>query len=64
MWISMFNLTNIPVHVNDIIFGQTSEITEEAPARKLARWIRIAWFIGWTLVPAAALWYRYRKLTP
>jgi ABC-2 type transport system permease protein len=64
MWISMFNLTNIPVHVNDIIFGQVSEITEEAPARKLARWIRIAWYFGWTLVPAAALWYRYRKLTP
>ena len=34
-WISMFNLTNIPVHVNDVIFGEVSEITEEAPARAL-----------------------------
>ena len=31
----MFNLTNIPVHVNDIIFGDVSEITKEAPARQL-----------------------------
>ena len=29
----MFNLTNIPVHVNDVIFGDVSEITKDAPAR-------------------------------
>ena len=32
-WVSMFNLTNIPVHVNDMIFGDASEMTEDAPAR-------------------------------
>ena len=63
-WISMFNLTNIPVHVNDIIFGEVSEITEEAPAGELAAWIRIAWFFAWTLIPGAILWARYRRLTP
>jgi ABC-2 type transport system permease protein len=62
-WISMFNLTNIPVHVNDIIFGQVSEITEEAPARQLAAWIRVAWYFAWTLVPGAVLWWRYRRLS-
>ena len=31
----MFNLTNIPVHVNDVIFGEVSELTKEAPARGL-----------------------------
>ena len=61
-WISMFNLTNIPVHVNDIIFGQVSEITEEAPARQLAAWIRVAWYFAWTLIPGAVLWWRYRRL--
>ena len=35
-WISMFTLTNIPVHVNDVIFGEVSEITEDAPARDAA----------------------------
>ena len=63
-WISMFNLTNIPVHVNDIIFGDVSEITEEAPARQLAAWVRVTWYFAWTLVPATVLWARYRRLTP
>jgi hypothetical protein len=63
-WISMFNLTNIPVHVNDIIFNDVSEITKEAPARALAEWIRLSWYALWTVVPASVLWARYRKLAP
>jgi ABC-2 type transport system permease protein len=63
-WISMFNLTNIPVHVNDIIFGNVSEVTKDAPARKLAEWVRVSWYFAWTIVPGAVLWSRYRRLTP
>jgi ABC-2 type transport system permease protein len=63
-WVSMFNLTNIPVHVNDIIFDHTSEITSEAPAKNLAAWIRVSWYFLWTLGPAVILWARYRRLTP
>ena len=63
-WISMFNLTNIPVHVNDIIFGEASEITEHAPARTLGSTVLVAWYFLWTLGPAAVLWMRYRRLTP
>jgi ABC-2 type transport system permease protein len=63
-WISMFNLTNIPVHVNDVIFGDASEITEEAPARALGSTVLVSWWLAWTLVPAAILWWRYRRLTP
>ena len=63
-WISMFNLTNIPVHVNDIIFGDVSEVTEDAPARAIHRWIRIVWYFVWTLIPGTILWARYRKLSP
>jgi ABC-2 type transport system permease protein len=62
-WISMFNLTNIPVHVNDVIFGQVSNITEDAPARKLGPTILVAWYFLWTIVPAGVLWSRYRRLT-
>ena len=61
-WISMFNLTNIPVHVNDVIFGDVSEITEEAPARKLGSAILVSWYFAWTLIPGAVLWWRYRRL--
>jgi hypothetical protein len=60
----MLNLTNIPVHVNDIVFDQISEVTEDAPARALARWVRVTWWLAWTLVPATILWARYRRMSP
>lgn len=63
-WISMFNLTNIPVHVNDVIFGEVSNITSVAPASELSATIRVGWYFLWTLGPAAVLWARYRRLTP
>ena len=63
-WISMFNLSNIPVHVNDVIFGEVSVITSEAPAAELSAWILVGWYFLWTLVPAGVLWIRYRLLTP
>jgi hypothetical protein len=63
-WISMFNLTNIPVHVNDVIFGEVSTITRVAPARELPQWVLVSWYFAWTLIPGAILWLRYRRLTP
>ena len=63
-WISMFNLTNIPVHVNDLIFGEVSEITEDAPAGELPGWVLVGWYLAWTLIPGAILWARYRRMTP
>lgn len=63
-WISMFNLTNIPVHVNDLIFGQASDITEGAPAGTLPPPVLVGWYLAWTLVPGTVLWLRYRRLAP
>ena len=63
-WISMFTLTNIPVHVNDLVFGQVSEVTEESPARELSAAIRVSWYLAWTIVPSILLWWRYRRMTP
>jgi ABC-2 type transport system permease protein len=63
-WISMFNLSNIPVHVNDLIFNDVSGITRGAPARNLPAWVRLAWYFLWVLVPGGVLWGRYRRLTP
>jgi ABC-2 type transport system permease protein len=63
-WISMFNLTNIPVHVNDVIFGEVSRITRRAPAGELPAGVLVGWYFAWTLIPGAVLWMRYRKLTP
>jgi len=63
-WISMFNLSNIPVHVNDWIFGEQSEITSVAPAAGLSTRILVGWYCLWVIIPAAVLWLRYRKLAP
>jgi ABC-2 type transport system permease protein len=63
-WISMFNLTNIPVHVNDVIFADVSDVTEDAPARALGPVILVAWYFVWTIVPATVLWWRYRRMSP
>lgn len=63
-WISMFSLSNIPVHVNDIIFGQTSEMTESAPALELGSTMLVIWYFVCTVVPATVLWSRYRRLSP
>ena len=63
-WISMFNLSNIPVHVNDLIFGEVSGITQGAPAREFPSWILVGWYCLWVLVPGGILWARYRRLTP
>jgi len=63
-WISMFTLTSIPVHVNDVIFGEVSEITDMAPARELGPTMLVSWFFAWTFVAGAVLWWRYRRLAP
>ena len=63
-WISMFNLTNIPVHVNDVVFGEISEITEETPFRLQPAWVKVGWYFLCTTIMSSALWARYRKLTP
>jgi ABC-type transport system involved in multi-copper enzyme maturation permease subunit len=63
-WISMFSLGDIPVHVNDVIFQEVSEMTDKAPARELGPNMLVAWFFAWTIVPFLVLWSRYRKLSP
>ena len=63
-WISMFSLLNIPLHVSDAIFGAPGEVTEDAPARAFGSTALVSWYFLWTLLPAAMLWWRYRRLTP
>jgi hypothetical protein len=50
--------------VNDIIFKDVSEVTEDAPARELGKAILVAWYFLWTVVPGTVLWSRYRRLAP
>lgn len=63
-WISMFSLLNIPLHVNDVIFGVPGEVTEDAPARAFGSAALVMWYLLWIVAPGALLWWRYRRLTP
>ncbi len=63
-WIAMFNLAAIPVHVNDIVFGEVTPITIIGNAHLLPVGVRLSWFALWVIAPAAVLLYRYRRRTP
>jgi ABC-2 type transport system permease protein len=62
-WISMFSLLNIPLHVIDMIFGELSELTEEAPARLFSDASLLWWYLLWIVLPGVVLWWRYRRLS-
>jgi hypothetical protein len=60
----MFTLSNIPLHVNDLIFGEFSDVTDDAPARLMPAALLVAWYFAWTIIPSIVLWWRYRRLSP
>lgn len=62
-WVSMFNVTNIPLHVNDVVFGDPTELTESAPARQLGSTILVSWWALTTGLATFVLWARYRRLS-
>jgi hypothetical protein len=63
-WLSMFALSNIPLHISDMIFAKPSELTENNHARELGRNVLILWYFAWITVMGAVTWFRYRRLTP
>lgn len=62
-WISMFNLADIPVRVNDVIFGETSAITSGEGGADFPDSVLVGWYLAWIAVPAGVLWLRFRNLT-
>ncbi len=60
-WLSLFSLTNMPLHINDWLFGVPSSLTKNAPARAFGTQVLVLWYLLWTVVPGAVLWARYRK---
>ncbi len=63
-WVSLLSLSNIPVHVNDIIFNRSSGVTDESLANELPEYVRTGWWALWTVVPGFLLWRKYRRLSP
>lgn len=62
-WLSMFSLVNVPLYVNDVVFGEPSVLTRSAPAGKVFTGASlVAWYLAWLAVPGAVLWWRYQRL--
>ncbi len=63
-WVALINLSNVPIHVNDIIFDEVSGATSDSPAKALSGWILFGWFLLLTVVPFGIMWSRYRRISP
>ena len=62
-WIALINLSNVPIHVNDIIFDEVSGVTRDSPAKALSGWILFGWYLLLTVVPFGIMWSRYRRIS-
>jgi ABC-2 type transport system permease protein len=63
-YIALFNLGEIPIYINDIVFGEVSMVTEDSKAKALSDTVLASWYAVATLIPIAVMWNKYRKFTP
>ena len=62
-WVAMINLTGLPLHFNDWLFGSTSGALEDSKSLDLPRAARVGVFFAVTIVATLLMWNRYRKLS-
>ena len=60
-WVALLSVGDIPLYVNDVIFGEQTSTIEVA--RRLSNAVQIGWFILVTAVAGALMLHRYRKLS-
>src|SRR5690606_21229754 len=63
-WSAVVKLPNMPLHVNDVLFGEFTGLTEESPARTLPKTLHVAWWALWTGAMSFVLYRRYRRVAP
>jgi ABC-2 type transport system permease protein len=61
-WIALLNLTNVPLHINDWLFGSTSGVLEDSRVLGLPRAVRVSSFFVVTAAAVLVMWNRYRKM--
>lgn len=62
-WVALINLTAIPLHFNDWLFGSTSPAFEGSKVAELPLATRVGVFAGVTVAAIIVMWNRYRKLS-
>jgi len=58
-WLSLINIGFVPLHINNIIFG---EMSSSGPAGDLPRIVLLGWYLVLTVGPGLILWRRYRRM--
>jgi len=61
-WVAMLDIGNAPIHINDLIFNETSSVTSQDPARNVPAAFRVLWYVILTVGPALILWRRYVRI--
>ncbi len=61
-WVAMLDLGNAPIHINDLIFNETSSVTAQDPARNVPAALRVLWYAVLTVGPGLILWRRYVRI--
>ncbi len=62
-WLSLISLSDIPMHINELIFETDDSLGGGFAAGNLPTGVRIGAFFAFTAAPILVLWYRYRSLT-
>jgi ABC-2 type transport system permease protein len=63
-YVALFDLGEIPIYINDIIFGEKSLATENSKAKALSDGVLASWYAITTLILLGVMWNKYRNFTP
>lgn len=62
-WLALISLSDIPLHINELVFNADDTLGGGWRARELPTAVRIAVFPVFSLVAMGVLWNKYRRLT-
>ncbi|MDA1296958.1 MAG: ABC transporter permease subunit [Chloroflexi bacterium] len=62
-WLALISLSDVPLHINEIVFDTSDTLGGGQAARGLPTGVRVAAFFAFTLAAMGVLWNRYRRLT-
>ncbi|MEE8346378.1 MAG: ABC transporter permease subunit [Dehalococcoidia bacterium] len=61
-WFALIDIGQVPIHVSDLIFGEENESQVPRLVRELPAIVPVGWYLLLTVVPGAALLWRYRSM--
>jgi ABC-2 type transport system permease protein len=61
-WFALINLSDVPIHVNDLIFPKENTSEFAQLVAELPSIVPIAWYLILTIGSGFVLWWRYRRI--